>query len=127
MAYGSAVDGAGSVAVTGSTGSVNFPVTSPAQTANGGNSDVFVAKFNPAGSGLIYSTYLGGTGSDTGTSIAIDASGNAYVASTTYSLGFPITSAFQSAYGGAGDGFIAKLRTNRIIADLFVLSGRHEL
>src|SRR5439155_26456745 len=101
--------GAGSVYVTGSTGSVNFPVTSAAQTANGGNSDVFVAKFNPSGSGLIYSTYLGGTGSDTGTSIAIDASGNAYVAGTTYSPGFPIVSAFQSTYGGEGDGFIAKL------------------
>jgi hypothetical protein len=109
-AYGIAVDSLGSAYVTGTTGSRDFPLTSAAQTVNYGIGDVFVAKLNPAGTGLIYSTYLGGGGQDTATSIAIDSSGNACVAGFTYSTYFPVTaSAFQSDYVGDGDGFIAEL------------------
>jgi hypothetical protein len=109
-AYGIAVDSSGCAYVTGTTGSRDFPLTSAVQTVNYGIGDVFVAKLNPAGTGLIYSTYLGGGGQDTATSIAIDSSGNAYIAGFTYSTYFPVTTdAVQSDYAGDGDGFVAKL------------------
>src|SRR5688572_8189874 len=103
--------------VAGSTASNDFPTTPGAfQTTAGGGLDVFVAKLNPSGSGLIYSTYLGGEGQDDdlGGGIAVDAAGNAYVAGHTKSLQFPTTAgAFQPAYGGGlWDGFVAKLNAN---------------
>jgi hypothetical protein len=90
------VDTAGSAYVTGTTSSIDFPTTLGGfQTAySGGASDVFVTKLNPTGSGLVYSTYLGGSGAEDARSagqIAIDAAGNAYVAGATSSLDFPTT------------------------------------
>ena len=110
VGYGIAVDSSGSAYVTGSTGSANFPVKSDEQGTMAGGGDAFVTKFNAAGSGLIYSTYLGGSGSDFGTSIAIDSAGNAYIVGSTSSSNFPTTAGvFQPAYGGAGDAFLTKL------------------
>ncbi len=63
---GIAVDAAGSAYVTGWTDSTNFPTQSPYQAANRGDIDVFVTKLTPAGNALVYSTYLGGSGSDDG-------------------------------------------------------------
>jgi len=112
VAYGIAVDSAGNAYVTGSTASSNFPVRSAEQSTNAGGGDAFVAKLNPSGSGLIYSTYLGGNGADSGEGIFVDTSGNAYVVGNTYSTSFPVTSnAFQSDYGGNGDAFVAKLNS----------------
>jgi hypothetical protein len=92
-AYAIALDGAGSVYVTGSTASADFPVTSAAFKKTGGPAaEAFVAKLTPAGTGLAYSTYLGGTGGDAGNGIAVDSAGNAYIAGTTYSADFPVTS-----------------------------------
>jgi len=115
-----AVDGSGNAFVTGLTFSPDFPVTSGAyQTAKSGDGDVFVSKFNPSGSALVYSTYLGGSGFQNGgannaAGIAVDGSGNAYITGTTFSTDFPTTpGAFQTACGGAncqfGDGFVSKL------------------
>ncbi|HEV2232677.1 MAG TPA: SBBP repeat-containing protein [Terriglobia bacterium] len=110
VANGIAVDSAGNAYVTGITGSTDFPITQAEQPTNAGNGDAFVAKLNAAGTGLIYSTYLGGSGVDTATSIAIDAGGNAYIAGNTTSRSFPTTAgAFQTSYGGGGDGFISKI------------------
>ena len=110
VAYGIAVDGSGAAYVTGSTASRDFPVASAEQTAYAGGSDVFVTKFNPAGSAPVYSTYLGGSGPDVGSGIAVDSSGAAYVVGTTSSTNFPTTAnSYQSAYAGNGDAFIAKL------------------
>lgn len=110
VANGVAVDASGNAYVTGTTGSISFPTTSAYQDANAGGGDVFVAKLNPAGTGLVYSTFLGGTGTDIATGIAIDSSGNAYIAGDTSSTNFPTTSnAFQSTYGGNGDAFFTKL------------------
>jgi hypothetical protein len=110
---GIAVDSAGNAYVTGYTTSANFPTTVGAfQTAPGGRffSDAFVTKLNPTGSGVIYSTYLGGTGDDAGMGIAVDALGNAYVTGGTDSTNFPTTSgAFQIAPGGGSDAFVTKL------------------
>ena len=109
---GVTVDAAGNAYVAGFTESTDFPTTPGAfQTTYAGGGDVFVTKLNPLGSGLVYSTYLGGSGFDTSTSIAVDAAGNAYVAGLTDSTNFPTTSgAFQTTFGGGSDdAFITKL------------------
>src|ERR1035441_2580469 len=93
-----AVDSAGSVYVTGSTLSVDFPTKSPIQgapppkqVAPGEWASAFVTKFSPDGSSLVYSTYLGGNGADHGYAIAVDSGGNAYVTGLTTSPDFPTT------------------------------------
>ncbi|HET9495389.1 MAG TPA: SBBP repeat-containing protein, partial [Chloroflexia bacterium] len=105
---GIAVDGAGNVYVAGTTGSTNFPVVGGFQTANQGGQDAFVTKFNPAG-GVVYSTYLGGGGNDTGHAVAVDASGSAYVTGLTGSSNFPTLNAYQPTRPGGTDAFITKL------------------
>jgi hypothetical protein len=103
---GIAVDASGSVHVTGWTSSPNFPTVNPIQGPQG-PSDAFVAKLGPAGP-LIYSTYLGGSQEDSGSDIAIDTLGNAYVTGTTDSPNFPIMYPIQSALGGLQDSFVTK-------------------
>jgi hypothetical protein len=107
-----AVDGSGNAYVTGMTGSIDFPTTLGAfQTTYGGNSDVFVTKLNPTGSGLVYSTYLGGNSADQGNDIAVDAVGNAFLTGYTGSANFPTSAgAFQTTYGGGSlDAFVTML------------------
>jgi hypothetical protein len=112
-AYGIAVDGAGNAYVTGSTGSTDFPTMNPLQpTYGGGYDDAFVSKINPVGSALVYSTYLGGSGSDGGSGIAVDSTGNAYVTGNSTSTNFPTMNALQSTYGGNGDAFVSKLNSS---------------
>jgi uncharacterized repeat protein (TIGR01451 family) len=106
-----AVDSSGNAYITGQTAAVNFPTASPLQSANGGSADVFVAKLNAAGSALIYSTYLGGSGVDVGTSIAIDATGNAYITGQTTSLTFPTVNPLHPALKDSADAFVAELNT----------------
>lgn len=105
-----AIDSAGNAYITGST-DVDFPVTPGAfQTSPGGTNEVFVAKFDPTGAVLVYSTYLGGSGIDIGNSIAINASGNAYVTGFSDSVNFPVTpGAFQTVKGLAVDAFVTEL------------------
>jgi centrosomal CEP192-like protein/beta-propeller repeat-containing protein/ASPM-SPD-2-Hydin domain-containing protein len=90
---GIAVDSSGSAYVFGSTGSTSFPVTPGAfeSTFQGGDYDTFVAKFNPSGSALVYSTYLGGQDDDLANGIAVDTVGSAYVTGRTQSPNFPVT------------------------------------
>lgn len=111
-AFRIAVDTAGSAYVVGDTDSTNFPVANAAQRANGGSADAFVAKLNPSGSQLVYSTYLGGSGIDGGTAITVDPAGSAYVTGFTASTNFPIASPIQATLGGSYDGFVAKLSTS---------------
>lgn len=111
IAYGVAVDGSGDIYVAGSTASLNFPVSSPEQKTLQGSENAFVAKLNPTGSALVYSTYVGGNGVDSARAIALDSSGNAYVTGTTTSANFPVTSGvFQPAYhGSVSNAFVFKL------------------
>jgi hypothetical protein len=136
LGTGVAVDSSGNAYLTGQANSSNFPTTSGAfQTTYGGNGDAFVAKINPNLSGsasLVYSTYLGGSGTDgldsvisfyskstgggylftpTGPGIAVDSSGNAYVGGFTSSTNFPTTAgAYETSIGsGHGVGFVTKL------------------
>ncbi len=107
---GIAADGSGNAYVTGFTTSNNFPTASPIQASNaGGSGDAFVSKINAAGSALVYSTYLGGTGVDQGLAIAVDSSGAAYVTGGTSSTNFPVANALQSGTGGSSDVFVSKI------------------
>jgi len=114
VALAIAVDSTGAY-VTGSTSSSDFPGTSTStlQSAYGGNTDAFVTKLNTAGSALVYSTYLGGSGLDQGGGIAVDASHNAYVVGGTESSGdFPIHAAEQSTFGGGNsDAFVTVINS----------------
>lgn len=88
-----AVDTLGSAYITGYTTSTDFPTASAIQgTYGGGNNDAFVTKLNASGTALVYSTYLGGEGQEDGAGIAVDVSGNAYVAGGTISIDFPTQS-----------------------------------
>jgi Beta-propeller repeat len=104
---GIAVDGVGNALLTGFTESVNFPTTAGAfQPALTGMTDAFVTKLNATGSGLVYSTYLGGTGADMGNAIALDSAGIVHVTGTSGSINFPTTGiGFTSAPGA----FVTKL------------------
>jgi hypothetical protein len=124
-----AVDSAGNAYVTGFTDSTDFPTTPGAfrtalaagncGTASAPNAcpDAFVTKLNSAGTGLVYSTYLGGGREDAGFAITIDSSGAAYVTGSTNSSNFPVLNPVQSAFAGANCGsgvicsnaFIAKI------------------
>jgi hypothetical protein len=114
-----AVDSAGDAFITGTANSSNFPTTKGAyQTTNRAaatsGSNGFVAKVNPTGTALLYSTYLGGTSSDAAQSLAIDSSGDAYIAGFAYSTNFPTTTgAYQTTNKSAPDDgwnqFVTKL------------------
>jgi hypothetical protein len=127
--YGIAVDPSGNVYVTGYTDAVDFPTTAGAfqrTFASEFGSDGFVAKLDPTGSALVYSTYLGGFSDDTGYGIALDGSGNAYVAGDTASSDFPTTAgAFQAAKKGGYDGFVTKLNSSgsALVYSTFLGSG----
>ena len=110
-ARGIAVDSSG-IYVVGSTISPNFPVANARQPTLAGNFDVFLLKLNPTGSALIYSTYLGGSGDEFGSAIAVDGSGNAYVTGTTLSANFPTANARQPTRASAQDAFVAKVSAN---------------
>ena len=110
---GIALDSSGDAYVTGGTESTDFPTTSGAfqTTSNAKFSAGFVTKLNPAGTGLVYSTYLGGSAGDQANAIAVDASGDAYVTGFASSADFPVTpGAFQTSINGAIQAvFVAKL------------------
>ena len=129
VGLGVAVDGGGNAHVTGGTFSTNFPTASavqPAATA-GGSREAFVTKLNPLGTGLVYSTYLGGSGDDVGNSIALSGSGIAYVTGSTASAAFPVTAgSLQTVFGGpAGgtDAFVTALSTSGALVYSTFLGG----
>src|SRR5436309_1962128 len=129
--FGIAVDAAGSVYVTGSTTSTDFPTANPLQAAyGGGGTDAFVSKLDAAGSALLYSTYLGGSGWDDGYGIAVDAAGSAYVTGGTTSTDFLTANPLQAAYGGGlRDGVVSILNAaaSALLSSTFLGgSVRHE-
>jgi hypothetical protein len=113
LARGIAVDTDGSAYVTGSTTSSDFPMANAYQSslkASGGNSNAFVTKFSADGSSLLYSTFLGGSVSDVGVGVAVDANGSAYVSGQASSPDFPLHNPFQSSLKSAnGEAFLTKL------------------
>ena len=120
---GIGVDAAGNAYVAGDTGGKypgalkdcsdpRFPLVNAVQPVHGGYQDAFVAKIDPTGSRLLYSTYLGGHGSDQATTMALDPAGNVYVGGITNSLDFPTVNPLQPCGMGGDDGFVAKLSMN---------------
>ncbi|MBN2088924.1 SBBP repeat-containing protein [candidate division KSB1 bacterium] len=119
--YDIVIDREGNAYITGTTYSTDFPVSSSAYArTNCGTNDGFVTKLNSAGSGLIYSTYIGGGLNDDPESIVVDNSGQVYIVGTTNSSlaganAFPTTSgAFDQTHNGSGsnDIFITKFNTS---------------
>jgi hypothetical protein len=104
--YAIAVDSLGNSYVTGQTAAIDFPITAGAFQTEYGGGDAFVAKLNPSGSELVYSTYLS---SASGNGIAVDPAGNSYITGDAGPLSFPTTAgAFQTAPVGY-DAFVTKL------------------
>jgi hypothetical protein len=86
-----ALDASGAIYVAGYTYSTDFPVTAGAiQLINAGACDAFLFKLSPAGDTLLYATYLGGSGADTASGVALDSSGNVYLGGWTLSPNFPV-------------------------------------
>jgi Bacterial Ig-like domain (group 3)/Beta-propeller repeat/Protein of unknown function (DUF1573) len=117
-AMGVAIDASGNAYISGTTMSSDFPAFNPLAAPNNtfqgsaGNGDAFLAKLNKAGSALIVSTFLGGTGNDQANAVVVDNSGNAYLAGTTSSQDMPTANASQPANagpGGTSDAFIAEV------------------
>ena len=125
-----AVDASGNAVVGGSTRSAEFPTTPGAfdTTQNGGafdeRFDLFVTKLNAAGSGLVYSTFVGGSKSDFGDDFALDGAGNAYMVGGTASPDFPTTpGAFDPVFGGAGFAFKLNPTGSRLVYSTFLGDG----
>ena len=111
---GIAIDSSGDAYITGAANSTDFPTTSGAfQTSNSGHGVAFVTELNSTGTGLNYSTYLGGSGGDAGAGIAVDSSGDAHVTGSTFSTDFPTTSGvFQTSNNDAsGTAFVTELNS----------------
>jgi hypothetical protein len=110
LGYGIAVDTAGNAYVTGETASANFPTSAGPDTTHNGGWDAFVAKVNSAGTALVYSGFLGGTFTDSGYGIAVDATGNAYVTGAA-GFSFPTATGPNTTHNGTIDAFVAKVNS----------------
>jgi hypothetical protein len=106
--FGIAVDSAGNAYITGQTSSFDFPTQNPYQDQKDNYEDAFVTKLNAAGSGLIFSTYLGGNNIDKAYAIALDSSRNVYVTGETFSTDFPVPNGYQTGNKGDYDAFLSK-------------------
>jgi hypothetical protein len=111
-----AVDAIGNVYLTGRTSSPDFPTTEDAfqptcsRSSDSCSEDAFVTKLNPAGSEVIYSTYLGSIASDVGLGVAVDTLGNAYVTGATKAPDFPTENPLQPTFGSE---FVSVHRVNK--------------
>jgi hypothetical protein len=127
--YAIAADSSGNTFVTGETLSTDFPSVNPAGSDQTGT-DVFVTKMNSTGTGVSYSTYLGGSGTDIGRGIGVDSSGNAYIAGETDSnatgtnVAFPTTAgAYKTTNQGGVDAFVTKLNSSGALSFSTYLGG----
>ena len=118
-----AVDVSGSAYICGNTSSSDFPTLSAYQSSGNGSSDALVTKFTTSGSGLLYSTYLGGSGDDYGYSLAVDSDGSAYLCGSTASSDFPTENPYQASNGGGADIFIAKISSSGSTLDYSTYGG----
>jgi hypothetical protein len=111
IAYDVTVDGQSNAYLSGTTSSTNFPVLQAFQTVHRGSGDAFISALTPAGSALLYSSYLGGsTGAEHATGVAVNSAGEAYLTGNTNSSNFPTATPLQSTIGGAGtDAFVVKI------------------
>jgi hypothetical protein len=109
-----ALEANGAATVAGITGSSDYPTTSGAYstTFGGGGYDVFVTRLSPQGSGLTWSTFLGGSDVDLASAVALGQNGTATVVGRTYSANFPATAgAYDTSPNGTADAFVSRLST----------------
>lgn len=106
-----ALDASANMYITGYTGFPSFPVSQGAYQSNlsGESIDAFVTKLDSNGNGILYSTYIGGTTDDVGTSLVVDGNGSIYLTGFTYSADFPTLNAFDDTHNGVRDIFVVKL------------------
>jgi len=109
---GIGVDSVGNVYVAGGTAYTDYPVVNAAQPSPKGGIDAFVTKLNTGATARLYSTYLGGAGDDFANGLAVDQSGNSYVAGSTASDNYPVLVPFQATRAGGTDAFLTKLSVN---------------
>ncbi len=127
-----ALDANGNVFLTGRTFSNNFPTARAVQAANNSTapfgSDGFISRLSADGQQLVYSTYLGGSESDTANDIALDAAGNVYVTGETLSADFPVVSGLtvNPSNNGTPQAFVTKLNTNGAAWDYSTLLGGND-
>jgi len=126
---GVAIDSAGDLYAAGWTEALNFPIVLAAQAASGGSVDAFVVKLNPAGTALLYATYIGGSGDDRAAAIAVNASGQAYVTGSTASPNFPLLLPLRSTLGGAKTAFVLKLNAtgNQLLYSTYLGGTNYDL
>ena len=119
-----ALDGNNDVCVTGYTYATDFPLKNPGQATLSSAPDAFCTKILPDGSGLIFSSYLGGNNTDVGTAIACDTSANTYIAGYTYSTNFPTTAGVWSRVNqGSADGFVTKVNSAGVMVWSTMIGG----
>jgi hypothetical protein len=109
---GIAAGPAGTIIAVGQTSSFNFPTTGAFQPSKASNEDAYVTKVSATGSSLVYSTFLGGAGTDFAFDVAVAADGAATVCGYAEGTGFPTLNAFDGAYASARDGFLSRLSSD---------------
>ena len=126
--YWLSVDRIGNASIVGQTGSLNFPTENARQPMHGGGTyDAYVARITADGSGLIFSTYLGGGGNDFAYGNEVDDQGNTYVTGETGSTNFPLANEAQPSHGGGGDdAFVTKLSASGTLTYSTFLGGAGE-
>jgi hypothetical protein len=127
QAFSVAVDAGGNLWLAGSTESANFPIVNALQPKSGGATDAFVAEIAANGTTIKYATYLGGSGLDVATGIALDASGNIYVTGFTNSGDFPVTKGVLQTHlrGALFDAFVAKISPSGALVYSTYLGGHY--
>lgn len=120
---GIALDPTGNIVVAGYTFAADFPTLDAAQTLFIGNADAFVTKLNPAGTELIYSTYLGGTIATYAYGLAVDSTGAAWVTGATFSSDFPLVNPAQGTFEGSAAAFVTRLDTSGVVQFSTYLAG----
>lgn len=107
------VDAVGDAYVSGGTGSTDFPTTPGAFDTTPDGSDAFIAKLNAFGSGLLFSTVVGGSGGEGAAGLAIDGAFNLWITGGTSSADFPVSAdAFDTSFNGVADAFVTAVNGN---------------
>jgi hypothetical protein len=120
---GITADSSGNAYVTGQTQSADFPTVKPLQSTLVGSANAFLAKISPSGSAIVYSTFLGGSGSDGASGVTVDHLGDAYIAGGTASTDFPTVNALQPTFGGgSSDAFVTEINAtgNALVYSTFL-------
>ncbi|MFX0092329.1 MAG: SBBP repeat-containing protein [Candidatus Hodarchaeota archaeon] len=113
---GVTIDNAGNIIVVGRTPSTDFPTLNAYQGSRSAERDAIVAKFSPEGQ-LLFSTYIGGSGDEWATSVAVDTNNNIVIIGTTSSTDFPVVNAYQSTHAGGGEVAVLDIFISKISAD----------